>query len=150
MKKYPRNTKNRLNKEFQYNTNEFVVLQPTSPFRKYTHLNEAIKLYKKQNADSLVSCCELSHPIEWVMSIDKNSKLKQKYKSDLTKNRQEFQKSYVPNGAIFILQLDYITRNRTYYSSNTIPFIMDEKYSLDIDTDHDFYFAETLINNRLI
>ncbi|MGO4699643.1 hypothetical protein AB4Z50_36195, partial [Paenibacillus sp. 2TAB26] len=35
--------------------NEFIVLQPTSPFRTGQDIDDAIKLFKDRNADSIVS-----------------------------------------------------------------------------------------------
>lgn len=39
----------------------FVSLQPTSPFRTENHLDEAFQLFYEKKADSVVSVCECEH-----------------------------------------------------------------------------------------
>ena len=40
-----------------------VMLQPTSPFRKSKHINEAIKKFLKENNDSLISIKKHDYPL---------------------------------------------------------------------------------------
>ena len=42
----------------------FVVLQPTSPLRLVQDIDEAIKIFRKKKADSVVSFCK-AKPLEW-------------------------------------------------------------------------------------
>ena len=42
-----------------------VIIQPTSPFRNYIHINEAMKLYNSNsNSDSLVSVVKIPHNMQ--------------------------------------------------------------------------------------
>ena len=42
-----------------------ALLQPTSPLRKKSHIDEAIGLLKEKHADGVISVCKLKHPIEY-------------------------------------------------------------------------------------
>ena len=51
----------------------------------------------------------------------------------------------IPNGAIYILDYQLLKKQRTYYSENTIPYIMSSEESVDIDTQFDFKIAEFMM-----
>jgi CMP-N,N'-diacetyllegionaminic acid synthase len=131
-------TVNQLNKKHGFNINEFLVLQPTSPLRTSFHIDEAVQLFQKMKADSLISVYENPHPLEWVQKISKDGYLRNVSKHAQPVNRQEYSKTFLPNGAILILQYSLLERHKTYYYKKTVPFIMDRKDSIDIDDEFDF------------
>lgn len=141
-----RYTIDRLNKEFDYEIDDFIVLQPTSPLRTVEDIDGAIKLFKEKNADSVVSYTEEQHPIKWHKYITKDGKFENIFEEKLL-NRQEFKKSYYPNGAIFIFNYDLIKQEK-YYSDNSYAYIMSRARSADIDTLEDFKYAEFLMRNN--
>lgn len=139
-------TINKLNEEFDFNILDFVVLQPTSPLRISQDIDEAIELFKKVNADSIISYTEENHPISWHKYITDDNLLVDVLKDEI-KNRQDYKKSYYPNGAIYIFKLDLINQ-RKYFSNNTQAFIMPKNRSIDIDYKEDFEYVEFLLNKR--
>ena len=137
-------TINRLNSEHGFDIEECVVLQPTSPLRKSEDIDGSIELFKKKNADSVVSYTEEHHPIEWHKYITNEGKFENIFENKLL-NRQDIKKSYYPNGAIFVFNYKLIKQNK-YYNENSYAYIMPRKRSIDIDTIDDFEYAEYLIN----
>ena len=133
-------TSDRLEKEFGYKINSFVVLQPTSPLRKVEDIDGAIELFIEKQAESVISYCEEHHPIAWHKYIDSNGKLISVLENDALKNRQDIETSYYPNGAIYIFNSELIKSGR-YYSNKTYPYIMPRSRSVDIDTIEDFEYA---------
>lgn len=136
-------TINKLNNEFGYNIKDFIVLQPTSPLRKYEDIDNAIALFHKNEADSVISYTEEYHPITWHKYIDKNGQFENIF-PDTIKNRQENRPSYYPNGAIFIFKYSLI-KNKQYYSDKSYGYLMSRESSIDIDTIQDFDYAEYLM-----
>lgn len=125
---------------------EFIVLQPTSPFRTAADIDNAIELFHEKNADSVISVCEASHPPLWAKKIDPSGALKNYFNINIgNKNRQELEKAYMPNGAIFILKLSLLKFFHSFYSDRTYAHVMPPENSVDIDTDIDFEFAEFLM-----
>ena len=124
-----------------------VMLQPTSPFRKSKHINEAINKFLKENNDSLISVKKQDYPPWWLFSLKKN-KLKQflkfKNKNVFNLERQEFPSLFRPNGAI------YVSKRNVLYTGNLINpkscgyYIMDERDSIDIDNLIDLKVAENM------
>ena len=63
-----------LNKNKKEKIKNFVVLLPTAPLRKPKDIDNAISLFFKKKADSVISMCKTHHPIEWQKKIDKKKK----------------------------------------------------------------------------
>ena len=136
----------RLNKEFKYKYQEFVVLQPTSPLRNAMDIDNAIQIYLEKDADSVISVSEAIYPPLWAKKIDKNGVLKNYFNiENINKNRQELEKTYVPNGAVFVFRFSLLKERYSYYSEKTYPYIMPKERSIDIDNYIDFKFAEFMM-----
>jgi len=141
-----------LKNEHNMDISEFIVLQPTSPLRTSDDIDSAIKLFIDAKADSVISFCEANHPPIWAKKII-NTKVTDYFsESAENKNRQEHDNAFIPNGAIFIFNYQFLKTNGSYYSDKTIPYIMPKERSVDIDSLIDFEYAEYLIiknNNKL-
>ena len=137
-------------KERNYKVDKFLVLLPTAPLRNENHVDEAIMIFEREQAFSLISVCESKIPPGWYYRLDKNKRLFNAGfdNSKALSNRQDSYKYYVPNGAIYILDYNGLKKTGTYYSNNTIPYIMKEEDSIDIDNLIDFKFAEFLISMK--
>jgi len=142
-----RYTINRLEEEGNIVINNFVVLQPTSPLRTSKHIEEAIVLFKEKEAKAVVSYCKEYHSIFWHKKIDHNGKIINIFEGNFSKNRQEIQETYFPNGAIYVFDKNYIFSTKDY-SKDCYAYIMDRKYSIDIDTMDDFLYAEFLMKRN--
>lgn len=142
-----RYTINRLEEEGNIVINNFVVLQPTSPLRTSKHIEEAIVLFKEKGANAVVSYCKEYHSIFWHKKIDHNGKIINIFEGNFSKNRQEIQETYFPNGAIYVFDKNYIFSTKDY-SKDCYAYIMDRKYSIDIDTMDDFLYAEFLMKRN--
>ena len=138
-------TINRLEEEENIVIDNFVVLQPTSPLRTSKHIDEAISLFREKEAKAVVSYCKEYHSIFWHKKIDSKGKIVNIFEGDFSKNRQEIEETYFPNGAIYVFNKNYIFGTKDY-SNDCYAYIMDREYSIDIDTIDDFLYAEFLIN----
>lgn len=123
----------------------FIILQPTSPLRTSEDIDSAIKLFKENNAFSVISFCQEHHPISWHKYVEDNNKIESIFEVNLL-NRQDNKPTFFPNGAIYVFDKEVI-ETRNYYSENTYAYIMKRNYSVDIDTIEDFEYASYLINN---
>ncbi|MCL6272036.1 acylneuraminate cytidylyltransferase family protein [Sansalvadorimonas sp. 2012CJ34-2] len=125
---------------------EFCVLQPTSPLRSSYDIDEAISLYSKKKADSVISYCYEHHPIHWHRFLEDDGRLinEQEALPEL-KNRQDYKASVYPNGAIYVFDSRLIHLG-VYESDKTFAYVMPRERSVDIDTIEDFQYAEYLIH----
>lgn len=140
-------TIDRLNREFGYGIEEFVVLQPTSPLRKVDDIDGAISLFKEKNADSVISYTEEDHPIFWHKFLTDDLRFENIFDETL-ENRQKYRKSYYPNGAIFVFKKSLIQK-RAYYGEKSYAFVMPRDRSVDIDIIEDFEYVEFLMRKNV-
>ena len=136
-------TVDKLNTDFGFGINEFVVLQPTSPLRIVEDIDGAVELFRLKNADSVISYVEESHPVEWHKYLQQDGRLEHIFEDKL-QNRQEIKRSYYPNGAVYVFDFEMIESGR-YYTDNTFAYIMPRERSVDIDTIDDFKYVEYLM-----
>lgn len=139
-------TVEKLNADFDFKINDFVVLQPTSPLRLVSDIDGAIELFKLKDADSVISYVEGHHPIDWHKYLLDDGRLECIFEEKL-QNRQEIRRSYYPNGAIYVFDFRLIKKG-SYYSDNTFAYIMPRERSIDIDTIDDFKYAEFLMKAK--
>lgn len=138
----------RLEKEEGIDINQFIVLQPTSPLRNTKDLDEAIELFMDKDADSVVSYTLEEHPVYWHKYLKEDGRLEDFMPSSISR-RQDYRKTYYPNGAIYVFKKTLILQ-RNYYSENTYAYIMPRNRSVDIDYQEDFDYIEYLISNNKI
>ncbi|MCK0115072.1 cytidylyltransferase domain-containing protein [Gelidibacter sp. F63206] len=139
-------TINRICKEESINVESLIVLQPTSPLRTSYDVDNAIKLFKVNNADSVISYTQEMHPISWHKNIDSDQRIIS-LPNEKLQNRQDLQPTYYPNGAIYIFKYELL-KSRTYYTENSFAYIMPRNRSIDIDYIDDFEYAEFLISKN--
>ena len=135
-----------LDRHFDY----LILLQPTSPLRKATHINEAIQLYVDKKAKVVISVCEVSHPIEWAGLLPDDLSMDDFFSQELQGKRvQDLPQRYRPNGAFYIINIhEFLKHNSIMLKEGSYGFIMDREDSVDIDNHIDFKFAEFLIHNN--
>ena len=133
--------------------NEFfdvvVMLQPTSPLRTSSDIDNAIKLLN-QEFQSLVSVCKTSHSPLWVNTLPENHSMKSFLSNPLlkTKRSQDLPVYYRLNGAIYAAYTKYFIENGGFYGDQTKAYIMPEDRSIDIDGELDFKLASFLLRNN--
>ena len=125
-----------------------MVLLPTVPLRKVRHIDEAIHLFNQKMADSVVSYCEEDHPISWHKHIDEDNRLEPIFEDSIS-NRQNYRKTYFPNGSMYIFKSSLLRQGK-YYSENSYAYIMPKEYSADIDDELDFHWVEFLYSKQVV
>jgi CMP-N,N'-diacetyllegionaminic acid synthase len=125
-----------------------ILLQPTSPLRNSFDIDNALELLENKHAGALVSMVEIRHPVEWAARISGDLHIPELV-TTLSKNtrRQDFEKRYELNGAIYISISDLFTKQNSFISNHTIAYVMPKERSIDIDDEIDFKFAEYLLSN---
>jgi len=122
-----------------------MLLQPTSPLRAALDMHNAIKLLFERRVGAIVSVCELEHHPSWgTNTLSEGGCMKDFVKPGTDKTRQEFDKFYRINGAIYLAHIDYIKKQKSFFGNETFAYIMPQEKSVDIDSEMDFKLAEVL------
>jgi CMP-N-acetylneuraminic acid synthetase len=124
-----------------------LLLQPTAPLRKVSHVDAAMDRYLQSGATSLVSVCDVGgfHPDCMYRQIE--GFLEKLTPSRPGVRRQNFEPLYIRNGAIYIVSVEYFIQTGQLVSENPAYYQMDRSDSINIDEPNDLSFAEVLINN---
>lgn len=146
-------TLDRFKKEEGYEPDIIVLLQPTSPLRKVKHIDESIAILLKNNADSVVSVSNpMEHPADMVF-WDKNGAMHFLMEKIITlgkTQRQNYPKCYFLNGAVYTFTYKNFVENESRFGEKTIPYMMPQVASIDIDSMDNLYIAESLIMRKTI
>lgn len=124
----------------------FMLLQPTSPLRNSTHIKEAIEMFEHRYGefDYLASVNEAEHAKVLVNPIGEDGSLKY-FDADFSNYRRQGYKEYSPNGAIFIGKPDAYLKQKHFFGSRSLAYMMTAEDSVDIDGLLDLKIAEIIM-----
>jgi len=128
-----------------------ALLEPTSPLRKKTDIENAMKLLleKGGNADALVAVGEVTESPFFMQEI------KGEYLAPFLDphhnffRRQQVPKLYTPYGGIYISRTDALRRTGTFYYGRTIPYPVERWQNFEIDDLESFLCAEAMLRYHL-
>ncbi len=126
--------------------NPFIVyLQPTSPMRNAGHIDAAFSEMESRNGSQAMSVVELKKTPYKSFILSQDGLLQSLFEQKLSNsNRQTLPAAYYPNGAIYIFPVSEFLKKGGFPSNGSVPFIMSEKESIDIDTEDDIAMMEKL------
>ncbi|MBX9853402.1 MAG: acylneuraminate cytidylyltransferase family protein [Cytophagaceae bacterium] len=127
---------------------KLVLLQPTSPFRKKQHLEEALKLYQNY-FDMVVSVMLTKSNPYFKLMKEEDGYLRKILEGDYT-SRQSAPEVFELNGAIYIISVSSLREMTIGDFKKVKKYQMDELSSIDIDTKLDWDWAELLISKNII
>ncbi|MEW6610794.1 MAG: acylneuraminate cytidylyltransferase family protein [Patescibacteria group bacterium] len=132
-----------------------VLLEPTSPGRRGFHIKEAVELLISSGADSIVSVCNVPGHFNphWQFTLARDNQLSVftgEGFHQIIPRRQSLPPTYYRNGAIYAFRTPLLFKNPpSMYGETVQGYVMEERYSLDIDTPQDWKKAETTFNHIL-
>tara|TARA_B100000989_G_scaffold81467_3_gene58187 strand:- start:5342 stop:6091 length:750 start_codon:yes stop_codon:yes gene_type:complete len=137
--------------------NYFAHLSPTVPFRNKNIISKGINFYFKNKNSDLQTMRSVSI---YQSSAYKNVRIiKNKICSIIKKDfdvnklnlpRQYYEKTYKPNGLIDIVNKKNLLLNNKTHGENTLAFVTDQLYLIDVDSRIDIEWANFLIKQRYI
>lgn len=129
-----------------------MLLQPTTPFRAANDINLAIDIIKNQSDfDSVISVVDVegNHPAR-MKYIQKKTLIDPPFCEEYeNQNRQELEKMYIRNGAIYLTR-KHVLLNKSFKGKKSYALVMSSESSINIDSQLDFKFAEFLLKENLI
>jgi CMP-N,N'-diacetyllegionaminic acid synthase len=129
---------------------KIILLQPTSPLRKYIHIHEAIREYEKNNLDALYSVKLAEATPSYLLYNEVGGLLKQCQDSSEFQ-RQEGRAVFQVNGSIYIFNPAVFEKYNSFHEiENVGKYLMPKEYSIDIDDMFDWRVCEMLIKNDVL
>ena len=127
----------------------FCLLQPTSPLRDRQDIKAAYQLFYQKASFAVVSVCEAEHSPLWCGYLPESQELVNFVDRKGIMQRQAGEKFYRLNGAIYLVDVKRFSQDRFLYQEGSFAYIMEQKKSIDIDTEIDFQYAELLMKSML-
>ena len=128
------------------NCDAIMTLQPTSPFRALSDFQKAIRHFKKENLNSIISALydeTLSLSILYKIS---NSNRCTPIETDHNKGvrRQDHGGLLVRNGSLYLTKVQHILEKKSLIHNETGVVHMSKIHSINIDTYEDLEFAKKI------
>lgn len=132
------------------------ILEPTTPAVQPFHIKEALRLFFKHQADSVVSIVEVpsEHSPHWQFLLGKDNRLclfDGNPVKKIIRRRQDLPRSYHKNSALYIFRPSLLfEKDASFYGGRVYSYLMDDKYSIDLDRPGDWPRAETIMKSILV
>lgn len=130
-----------------------VLLEPTSPLRKKTDIDDAIKLFidNYEKADSLLCLGEIhsdtEHP-NGAKSVE-DGYIKPFIKNGMSfYQRQQLPKAYGIYGGIYIAKTNFYRNVKKFLNERTIPYFVERWQEFEIDDPIDWICIEAVMKNK--
>ena len=126
-----------------------VLLQPTSPFREEAHLTDAFALFDEQT-DVVVSVVEsANNPYYNLFEENDEAFLQVSKGTGSYTRRQDCPPVYQFNGSIYVFSVEALLKANSFKDFSKVKkCVMDNRFSLDLDTPFDWELAEFLISRK--
>lgn len=125
-----------------------LLLQVTSPLRTLGDLNAFCETFENgpTDADGAVSLVHFDSPHPDKIQKIEDGLVKSYLGKESMVARQSLPTVYALNGAFYITHRDTLITQRTFMPPNTLPFVMPEKRSVNLDTMTDVYVLEAMLD----
>lgn len=124
-----------------------LLLQVTSPLRTLTDLNELCRTFDEADpaTEAIVSLVQHDSPHPDKIQKIENGVVASYLGKESMVARQQLPKVYALNGAFYLTHRSVIIEQRTFMPERTLPFIMPEERSLNLDGKLDLFLLEALL-----
>ena len=132
-------------------TYDYVVELPVvCPLRNETHIKEAVEKLITTGADSVISVTQMTdkHPVRMKRITDDDliEDFCSEYPEGDAGRRQDLEPCYIRNGGIYSMKRDTLMNEKTRHGKVSRPYVMEDKYSINIDSEMDLRIAEVMLN----
>lgn len=124
-----------------------VILQPTSPLRTSRDIDKACRIFEESGAPACISVSLAEQSPYWMYTISDDGRLRALLADrPRATRRQDLPKVFVPNGAVYVADVQWLRERRTFASDQTVPYVMPASRSIDIDTAEDLESFKRLVS----
>ncbi len=126
-----------------------VLLQPTSPLRRASHVDEAVRLWRETGADSVVSVVRVPHAFNPTSLLQlAHGRLEPASDAVGPSRRQDKPPLYARNGPAILVVRPAVLRGGSLYGDDSRPYEMAFEDSIDVDGPFELELADLLAARR--
>ena len=135
---------------YDYLPEKTMWLQPTSPFRSAVCLKQAVDIMTVQQVDAVIGCMAIQRDLTTLFTCEDGFLRPLNRHKPTQTTRQQIEPLLTPNGAIYLCKTAHLLENQSFYPDRTVPLLMNELQSLDIDNELDWLMAEAFVKQGLL
>ena len=125
-------------------------IYPTAPLLNVDYIKKGFELLKENEATSAFSVTTYAYPIFRSLKINKINRLEMIWKEYSEIRSQDLPKAYHDAGQFYWVDVKKYLKEKKIFSTDSIPVIIPRFLVQDIDTNHDWEFAEKLYKANTI
>lgn len=126
----------------------FALLQPTSPLRTATHIDDLVSAAMQAGASCAWSVVRAEHH-PFKMLVQRDGELRPVAGVDaLSSPRQKLPRAFRQNGAIYWMSCEVFRQHQTFFVPPVHLYEMSREQSVDIDTAADLNACQELLGSR--
>jgi CMP-N,N'-diacetyllegionaminic acid synthase len=137
-----------IEREKKNTINIVIFLQATSPVREKDDIDNAVRKYSSENADSLFSCMRIEDYFIW--QDEDGGYCSVSYDYHNRKLRQSIKPRYLENGSIYVFSPELIRNERNRLGGKITIYEMPFWKSFQVDDRDDLEICEYYIKTRLL
>lgn len=122
-----------------------LILQVTSPFRRLGDLEDLCTAYEQSQADAIVSLVAIDEPRPEKMKRIVDGRIEPYMADGFEGPRQALPQPYKLNGAFYMISLEAFLRERRFIPKASIPFVMPDERSHNLDSMTDWKIMEAML-----
>ncbi len=128
----------------------FLLLQPTSPLRTSEDINAAVALIAEEAVDAIIGVEQARQHPALCFKRNDDGFLDTFFESGLKYwRRQDLPEALVVNGAIYVIRVERFLETKKFVPERSVPYLMPEERSVDIDRKMDLVLVEHLLEARV-
>lgn len=125
-----------------------IFLQATSPLRTSEDIDNAMKLFISEKADSLLSAAKIEDFLMWELLQDGYRSITYDYKK--RGRRQDRKPYYLEHGSIYIFKPEVLKKYNNRLGGKIVLYIMDYWKSYQIDRPEDIEICEYFMRKKIL
>lgn len=124
-----------------------VLLQPTAPLREAGDVAAGWQTFRASDAPLVVSLVRADHPPEFSVRLDDGGGVAWAFAAVTgSHRRQDLRPAYRPNGAVYIVEVEFLRRRRSFFLPGEMRgYLMEGARSVDIDSALDLRVADAVL-----
>ena len=127
-----------------------VLLQPTSPLRTATHIDQSLQLMSARNVDAVIGVTQVEYHSNVVGDLGDDNSMDRFGHVPSDGSMNETRIWHRINGALYCCRTELLLEQKTFLlPTNSIGYIMPRENSVDIDVELDFLIAEFLKSKNI-
>ncbi len=127
---------------------DVLLLQPTSPLRLVEDVEAIVALRRQAGREAAVAVTLSGKHPAWMFSLSPQLLLEPLLSAPEAACRQQLKPAYALNGSLYLATREFLERERSFLTADTLGYVIPPERSVDIDNHLDWLWGEFLMQQQ--